>query len=101
MIEVYGASYFYEGDPETPVVVLWASKGSDTRIREIRIPYIYFGPGDTVWTRLYRDMPKPLVEPENWQYDRYRDMEPFFHMESSQPIYIPEPEDSESVGFER
>jgi hypothetical protein len=46
-------------------------------------------------------MPKPLVEPENWQYDRYRDMEPFFHMESSQPIYIPEPEDSESVGFDR
>lgn len=101
MIEVYGASYFYEGDPETPVVALWVRRGTDTKIREIRIPYAYFGPGDTVWTRLHRDMLRPFVDRESWQYDYYRDMEPFFHMESAQPIHIPEPEDSESAAVEK
>jgi hypothetical protein len=38
-------------------------------------------------------MPRPLVAQEDWQYDRYRDKDPFFHMESSEPLSIPEPED--------
>ena len=100
MIKVYGASYFYEGDPETPIVALWARRGSDNSIREIRIPYVYFGPGNTVWTQLFADMPRPFVQREDWQYDHYRDKKPFFHMESSQPLYIPEPEDVEGTESE-
>jgi hypothetical protein len=100
LLEVYGASYFYEGNPEEPVIVLWALRTSEAQVREIRIPYVYFGRGDTTWTRLFDEMRRPLLDREDWQYDRYRDRMAFFHMESLQPITIPEPGDSESEGPE-
>jgi hypothetical protein len=93
MLKVYGASYFFEDDPETPIVALWVRRDPEKEIREVRMPYVYLGLGRTTWTSLYDDMPRPLVDREDWQYDRYRDKDPFFHMESSEPLSIPEPED--------
>ncbi len=93
MIEVYGASYFFEGDPETPVIVLWARRGSEEQISEMRIAYVYLGRGYTTWTMLFADMPRPLVDPDDWQYDHYRNKKGFSHVESSEPLRIAEPGD--------
>ena len=93
MLKVYGASYFFERDPETPVIALWVRRETDEAISEIRIPYLYFGAGRTSWTSLFADMPRPFVNPEDWQYARYRNKTAFFHIESSEPLSIPEPGD--------
>jgi hypothetical protein len=93
VIEVYGASYFFEGEPEMPIIALWARRGSEEKIREIRNPYVYLGPRDTTWARLFADMKRPLVHQQNWQYAYYRNKEVIFHVESLEPLYIPEPAD--------
>jgi len=70
-------------------------RGSEEEVREMRIPYIYLGPNDTTWTRLFAGMERSFIDPDNWQYATYRNKDPFFHIESSEPILMPEPTDEQ------
>jgi hypothetical protein len=101
LMDVYGASYFFEDDPNAPVIALWARREPEEEISETRIPDVFVRKGDTTWTSLVIDMvKKPLVNREDWQYAHYSYKNPFFHLEISEPLHWQDPTDTGSQGTE-